>query len=213
MNDDKQMERALQVFKGEGLPCKYLLSEVALVLPDGVELSTVERMLSAFSTVTESLRFWIGDLLVYAERNYGEKIWQMVDEGRFSFKSISDMMWVSKAVPPNVRRRELSWSHHREVAKLDAGKQEECLKKAVDGKLSVRDLHTLVYGPKPTKEEGKIEAFERALYAVVNEAKGSGLMSKELFEDRLEEGKALSPEQLVITRMAIIAQDAIRAYA
>jgi len=211
-----KMEQAIEIFRGEGLPCKYLLSEVTLVLPDGIDFGTVERMLRAFSVVRDSLRFWIGDLLVYAERNFGEKAYQLIDEHHFSYKSVSDMIWVSKAVPPSIRLKELTWSHHREVAKLEPGEQEAMLKKAVTDKLSIRELHTLVNGPKKTaqiKEEEKADALERALNAIVSEAKGSGHLCQALFEDRLEEGKEISQESLIITRMAIIAQDAIRAYA
>lgn len=68
-------------------------------------------------------------------------------------KSLYNMMWVGKAVAPAVRRKELTWSHHREVAKLDKKMQKMYLKIAIDRKLNVADLHSLINEKNTTEVE------------------------------------------------------------
>lgn len=73
--------------------------------------------------------WWIGDMLVYGESQYGDEIWQSVHDTA-SFDMLQRFMAVSKAIPPSRRNSNLSWSHHREVMKLAPALQVVCLRKA-----------------------------------------------------------------------------------
>lgn len=157
---------ALELFQQENMLGHYKLDEVSLVMPDGIEFEKVELMLAGLKIVSDSIRFWLGDLLVYSERNYGEKYSQLVDATDYSYQGLCDMMWVANAIAPNVRRKELTWSHHREVAKLSGDRQAEYLKIAVDKQMSVADLHSLIDEKEKVKKEkrlAKAQAYEQAL--------------------------------------------------
>jgi len=164
-DNEKDMSEMLQVFQHDNMIGHYKLDKVSLVMPDGLEFSEVERILNGLKAVSESIRFWLGDLMVYSERNYGEKYSQLVDATDYSYQGLCDMMWVSHNVGPEVRRKELTWSHHREVAKLDKDRQITYLKQAVDETLSVSELHSLIDEKEkmPSGRLTKLKAYEEAL--------------------------------------------------
>jgi len=167
-DNEKDMSEMLQVFQHDNMIGHYKLDKVSLVMPDGLEFSEVERILNGLKAVSESIRFWLGDLMVYSERNYGEKYAQLVDATDYSYQGLCDMMWVSHNVGPEVRQKELTWSHHREVAKLDKNRQMKYLKQAVDETLSVSELHSLIDEKEkmPSGKLTKLGAYEEALVKI-----------------------------------------------
>jgi hypothetical protein len=210
---DTKIENALAVFDQSNALVRYAIDITSLVMPDGADFSTVEKMLNGFKTLGSASKFWRGDLLVYAERNFGEMYSQLLDESDFGLKSLKDEQWVATSVSPSVRRPELSWSHHREVAALQKDDQIKFLTLAVDNKLSVAALAKLIKG-KDEKDVTipKAEAFASALKAVLKNAMDSEYFNKEFFNERLEDGNKIDPVQLVVTRSAIIAGDVLKAY-
>ena len=162
---------ALQVFSSDNALAKYCLTDTALIMPDGCDFATVERMLRGMKIVSDCVRFWMGDLLLYAERNFGEMYSQLLDETDYAYQSLKDMAWVANAIAPQTRRSELTWSHHREVAKLDQAKQELYLDQAVLNSMSVKVLRDTILKEecrKPEKKVKKVDAFEAALNDIVS---------------------------------------------
>jgi len=176
MNNSKEkIASALTVLSPKLMGAKYEMTDTSLLIPDGVEYDIVEKMVCGMKTINDSVRFWLGDLLVYAERSYGEKYSQLVDETDYSYQSLRDMMWVSNNVSPEVRRNDLTWSHHREVAKLKMDEQEKLLWIAAERQLSVASLRQLINNDndsesKPTK--GTV--YEAALKTIVTLATPDG---------------------------------------
>jgi len=210
-----EVSEALEIFAGKNSLCKYVINETSLVMPDGASFDTIEGMLKGMKLVADSVRFWIGDLLVYSERNHGEMYSQLVDASDYSYQSLKDMMWVSGKLAPTVRRKELTWSHHREVAKLDVEKQRMYLQLAVRDNLSVAALHALINeaeNPKEKSSMSKSVAYEAALKAILSDAKDSKLFNRKLFDERFEENEGIAPEQVTVTKMAIIAFDVLKAF-
>ena len=166
---DAAMSEALAVFDTGGMPVKYKLTRTALVIPDGVEFEVVDRMVRGMKIVGDSVRFWLGDLLNYAERNYGEMYAQLVDASDFAYQSLQDMMWVSGRIAPAVRSDALTWSHHREVAKLDMDRQKQYLAQAEQEGLTVLELRAAIAkkekAPKKPSER-KVVAYETALRVI-----------------------------------------------
>jgi len=215
-HDSGDISESLQVLDSKGELVKYCLTRTALIMPDGVTMDVVGKMLKGFKTVGDSIRFWLGDLLVYAERNFGEMYAQLVDESDFAFKSLQDMMWVSRQVAPHVRSNTLSWSHHREVAKLEMAKQEEWLTRAATENMSVLALHKAIEGKDRRKTASRhdiADAYSVALGAILRMAKESALFNKELFNDAFPEECQIETPSLLVTKIAILASDALKAYA
>ena len=167
------VSNALQVFSKDQALCKYVLSARSMVIPDGVKFEVVEQLLGGMKLVTDSVQFWIGDLLVYSERSFGEMFSQLVDGMDYEPQSLKDMMWVSHSVAPNVRRKELSWSHHREVAKLVQDDQKTMLEAAVADNLSVSELRALIRKDNKKEKGSKVEVYKEALEEVLVLAKNS----------------------------------------
>jgi 2-keto-3-deoxy-galactonokinase len=174
----------------------------------------VEKMLNGFKIVGDATKFWRGDLLVYAQRNFGEMYSQLVDESDMAYQSLKDEMWIANAISPTVRRAELSWSHHREVASLEKESQIKFLALAVDNKLSAIALHKLIKGETVEKDKppSRSAAFESALKAILKNAMDSEYFNDKFFFERLEDEDKIDPVQLVVTRSAIIASDILKAY-
>ena len=81
-----------------------------------------------------SAPFVAGDFINYVEREYGEEASQIIDASEgWSESTARNYAWVCDKVPIEVRRRELSFKHHRLVAKLAREEQVHWLKLAAAG--------------------------------------------------------------------------------
>jgi len=114
----------------------------------------VGRSLSGY---LRSVHWWIGDWLNYGERRYGERYSQALSETGFSYDTLAQDKWVASRFPPEARRPVLSFSHHREVAKLPEPERHAWLEAAERRGLTSRELHEVVrstlQGPEATVQE------------------------------------------------------------
>ena len=75
--------------------------------------------------------WWLGDWWAYGEHRYGERAAAVLDS-EYAFQTFMDAGWVAKKVETSRRHEALSWSHHREVAKLPADDQDTVLAAAAE---------------------------------------------------------------------------------
>jgi len=115
------------------------LSRTSLVFKR--DITEVEWMdvFKSLKMVEGCVQFWIGDCLAYRQQKWGMYD-EIVEETGYDKQSLKDIKWVSEKVESSLRKDDLSFNHHKEVASLTPEKQEIFLNKAVDEKLSVRDL-------------------------------------------------------------------------
>lgn len=94
--------------------------------------------------IESGVQFWLGDMLNYGEHAYGEKYTQAVDDTQA--ETWMNYAWVSKRVETSTRVENVSWSHHREVAKFsdDPHHQRALLREAKERFLSVSDFKQLI---------------------------------------------------------------------
>lgn len=102
------------VFADLQLPSSCL-SPVALELPAGLSVQAWIGLHPALLTVHSAAAWWLGDWSLYGEQAYGEEAEQGLDRLGHTWRIHA---WVAKKIPPERRRLALSWSHHREVARL-----------------------------------------------------------------------------------------------
>jgi hypothetical protein len=144
------------------------------------EARDVARSLGAMA---RGHQWWIGDLLVYGEEQFGEEFAQIEAELELEPRTAGNYRWVADKVAATRRRDDLSWSHHAEVARLKPAAQKTLLKWAADEKATVRDLRIRVAiefpqaagepreplpGLEPAEEhdvQKRLELIERALEA------------------------------------------------
>lgn len=133
-----------------GVPLPGTLSIVGYDLPGNLDFDRWRSIGSTLQSIHRAINWWVGDWLLYGERHFGDEAYQAVRDqiteilGR-SDESIRQAIWVAQQFPPDQRRRDLRWSHHREVliAKLPRDERYALLDVAVTEKLSTRDLGDL----------------------------------------------------------------------
>lgn len=99
-----------------------------------------ESALHGVTAAGDSVRWWLGDLLVFGEARFGEEYAQALDGMRLSEHQLRRYRWVAERISPVRRRENLSFSHHQEVAALEPVDQERLLAIAEEGQLSVAAL-------------------------------------------------------------------------
>ena len=122
------------------LPIPGVLSRTGLTLPENLEYNEWERIGDCLKLVEGSVQWWIGDWLNYGERKYGEIYAQAIEATGLSYQTLADNKWVSGQIETSLRKENLSFNHHKEVASLPAEDQQKFLNKAVEKNLSVREL-------------------------------------------------------------------------
>lgn len=89
--------------------------------------------------------WWIGDLVVFAEARFGDDFYSLLEfSSGVSTGMIDRYAAVARKVPPSRRRKELSWTHHREVANLPPKEADEILDKACREGLTSIDVREMV---------------------------------------------------------------------
>ncbi len=91
----------------------------------------------------------VGDWLKQGQWKWGEKYAQAASETGLKEERLQQYQWVAEHVENRTRCTDLSWSHHREVADLDAGQQAEWLTRARDEGMTANDLRLAIKGGEP----------------------------------------------------------------
>lgn len=116
-------------------------SRTALRITDGLEFESWAEIGKRLLGVSEASRWWIGDWLCYGEwGRYGENYRRTLEELELAYDKVRDLAYVAGHVPEAVRRDDLSWYHHRVVAKLRPSDQELWLRRASEEAWSYRRL-------------------------------------------------------------------------
>ena len=124
----------------------------------------------------KSVHFWLGDWLNFGEGAYGEEFSQALDELDYSYNTLQNDKWVAKNIPPASRRRDLTFSHHQEVADLLPEDQKILLDKAEEKKLSTKEFRQLARQYKLKQEVPEAEKKEVPLdFALVQQVIDSSL--------------------------------------
>ena len=97
--------------------------------PPGLTLDGWASAVKKMTRASAAINWLIGDALLWGTEQFGELAEQFMDEFGLSYGQLADLKWVAKSFPPERRRRPVSWSHHRELAKLETSSQEEWLDK------------------------------------------------------------------------------------
>ena len=105
------------------------ITTTSLDLPDNLAYDRYEAIGRFLGVVNDRSAWWIGDWVNFGESRYGEKYAQALNETGLEYQALADVSWVSRAVESS-RRRELSFSHHREIASLSPEEQSEWLDRA-----------------------------------------------------------------------------------
>lgn len=113
------------------------LSVTGLSLSDpNLSYERYEALCLLLGKMHEAVRFAIGDAILLGEQLFKEQAYQAIELIGLSEKGRLEYVRVAAKVPRSVRRKDLSWSHHRAVAALKPPEQRQWLRKAADERLS-----------------------------------------------------------------------------
>lgn len=101
-------------------------------------------ILSGLQSAEKSIHWWIGDGIRFGERKYGETYTQALEESSYKYQTLNNDVWVADSVQISRRRENLSWSHHAEVAALEADEQDRWLDFAQEKQLSRNELRAAI---------------------------------------------------------------------
>ncbi len=123
------------------------ITSTALTLPSRIDYAEWEHILRGFRNVSQSIMFWLGDLLVYGRDEYGEQFSQAIDTVGYSPETVRNAMWVASRVAGDVRSDKLSWSHHQLVAHFEQPDQQKWLATAEKNEWTVAELRAAIRPP------------------------------------------------------------------
>lgn len=143
---------------------------------DNMSWDEWEVLGKALQQMGASLPWWVGDWLNFGEYSWGEMYAQAIEITGLSESVLQNYKWVSDKIPPERRRRSLSWSIHRVVAPLMPDDQERWLGEAQDAGYTVNELlraiqtERLAILPPEIKhdEESDAEASDRLKMSTVS---------------------------------------------
>ena len=140
------------------------ISEVGLHLsrPD-LPYDQYEALCTWLGRAHEAVRFAIGDAIRLGEQLYGEKAYQAIELIHLSEKGRLEYVRVSEKVPRTIRRKDLSWSHHRAVAPMEPPDQKEWLRRAADNRMSHHTLREAIREGAPPPEPTMCRCCHRPL--------------------------------------------------
>ncbi len=152
--------RSLNLTKADeaGLQIPGIVTAVSLELPPGLLREQWEGIGHSLNRVGRGLQWWIGDWVNYGQREYGDKYTHALEGTGLEYQTLRDTAWVARQVPLSLRKDNLSWSIHKEVAALEPKEQEKWLNHVEAEKWTTRQLRVVLrreHNPAPPIPEGK----------------------------------------------------------
>ncbi len=124
----------------------YALTAVAATLREGLTFTEWLLVGRRLLGLVDASAWWIGDWLAYGGWRYGTKYRIAVEHLQLNYDRIRDYAYVSARVGHAVRRPDLSFRHHRLVAKFDPADQREWLRRAAEAKWTSRKMAAEIEG-------------------------------------------------------------------
>ena len=122
----------------DALPVRY--EPNTAYLKPGLKIEEWAKMGREMLFIREGINWWLGDWLVYGESQYGDLMWQYVEQA-FTIKTINTIKYVCSQLAPEMRHPRLSFSHHIEVVyKLPPDLRESYLQIAENNGMTRNEL-------------------------------------------------------------------------
>jgi hypothetical protein len=106
------------------------ISLTGLTLTREIPFEQYEALLRMVGGIHRLTSWVIGDLINYGERVFGETYAQAADALGLAEQTVMNIASVCRRVPPHLRRPDLPFTVHAEVASLPVNEQQRWLKKA-----------------------------------------------------------------------------------
>ena len=139
------------------------LTPTGLTLTDpNLPISQAEAIGFLLGKMHMSVRFAIGDWLIFIEHVYPEEWSQLAEVLGLTVETRREYMRVSERVARSRRRPKLDWSQHRAVASLPPPEQKEWLRKAETERMSHHQLRDALRNGAPEATQTHCRCCGRA---------------------------------------------------
>ena len=105
----------------------FILTPTACIVEGKPTYEQWAEALQRLQGVHRSVAWWIGDLLNYGERVYGETYTQAVEVTGLAVQTLMNYKWLAKAIPPEKRVEDLSLRAHLFIAREPEREREALL--------------------------------------------------------------------------------------
>jgi hypothetical protein len=105
-------------------------SRVGLHLPPDLKLGDWRHVGNQILLIADSSAWWIGDWLVFGQKNYPERYRLAMQETSLDYQTLKNYAWVARRFPLSSRRAALSFQHHIEVAAVPVPERDVWLDRA-----------------------------------------------------------------------------------
>lgn len=170
---------------GDAFRAIVTMAEGGAITPVSLDLSDPDlpfesyEMLGAYlGRMNRSCSWWIGDWLVFGEGVYGEKFAQAVAHTGLAEQTLLNRAYVCRNVARELRRPEVPFSVHAEVASLPAKEQRKWLERASKGNWTRADLRAQMKArrtdtppPEAGGEEPELAVLIEVARAILRDAK------------------------------------------
>ena len=138
----------------------FLRTPGALMIRHGATLEDWERHAPELFEMQRYVPWWIGDMVVYGEAQYGDDFWQAVPLG-VSESMISRFAGMARKYPPGERVPGVSWSHHAAALRIeDKMLRRSLLRKAEEENMTNSEFQA--YVREFVRSRGKANPGERS---------------------------------------------------
>lgn len=111
-----------------------------LQLPAGLEMPAWLALGRQLYVIADSSAWWLGDWLVFGQDRFPDRYEQALAGTTLNYQTLRNYAWVARKFPPALRRAELSFQHHAEVAALPEPERSCWLDQAQEGRWSRGEL-------------------------------------------------------------------------
>ncbi|MEV4380639.1 LmbU family transcriptional regulator [Streptosporangium sp. NPDC049644] len=113
-----------------GLDRTVIPRRTGLQFPTQIPFANWESIGRQLSLIADSSAWWLGDWLVYGEKQYADRYRTAIERTSLDYQTLRNYAWVARRFGLPRRRDKLSFAHHAEVAALSAPEQDLWLQRA-----------------------------------------------------------------------------------
>jgi len=126
----------------QALPNSVEFTETGLTIPADLPFDGWMELGETLKRMDASVQWWVGDWLNAGERNYGEMYAQALDETEAEYSTLANYKWVVSRIPFALRRANLAYSIHKEIANTkDEKERYELLNQASEETALYKETH------------------------------------------------------------------------
>ena len=129
------------------------VSRLGVRFEGDVPEQSIDDLLRDAGSFARGCLFIIGDAINYAQGKWGEKYDRWMQVTGLEYQTLRNAAWIARRIDLSVRRDNLTFEHHKLIARLDPSDQERWLDLAQHNGMSTRRLRKSLFLGRPATDE------------------------------------------------------------